>query len=168
MKEKMASGEHETARTLQWRAGSGAGKRRVALLGAGYIADWHALALSSVEGVELAAVCDRVQARAEALARKFGVPRVYGSLEEMLALEHGLDAVHVLTPPDRHFDAARAVLGAGVGVFLEKPMCAEAADCAALGVWQSNASCGWGWGTTSCSQRSMSSCGAMLRVACWG
>jgi predicted dehydrogenase/nucleoside-diphosphate-sugar epimerase len=104
---------------------------RVALLGAGYIADWHALALQSVDGVELVAVCDRFQARAEALARKFGVAKVYGSLEEMLVAEK-LDAVHILTPPDRHFEAARAVLEAGVNVFLEKPMCAAAADCDAL------------------------------------
>ncbi|HEY1903640.1 MAG TPA: NAD-dependent epimerase/dehydratase family protein [Terracidiphilus sp.] len=111
-------------------------KRRVGLLGAGYIADWHALALKSVAGVELVAVCDRFQAKAEALAQKFGVAKVYGSLEEMLAAENtslnGLDAVHVLTPPDRHFDAARTLLEAGVSVFLEKPMCAGADDCDAL------------------------------------
>jgi len=107
------------------------GVRRVALLGAGYIADWHALALQSVDGVELVAVCDRFQSKAEALARKFGVAKVYGSLEEMLAAEK-LDAVHVLTPPDRHFEAAGAVLEAGIDVFLEKPMCASAEDCDAL------------------------------------
>jgi predicted dehydrogenase/nucleoside-diphosphate-sugar epimerase len=110
--------------------------RRVALLGAGYIADWHALALRSVAGVELAAVCDRVQAKAQALAGKFGVGAVYSSLDEMLAVEKanqgGLDTVHILTPPDRHFDAARVVLEAGVHVFLEKPMCAAAEDCDAL------------------------------------
>jgi predicted dehydrogenase/nucleoside-diphosphate-sugar epimerase len=118
------------------RPQSGGDVRRVALLGAGYIADWHALALHSVPGVELAAVCDRLVAKADALARKFGVAHVYESLDEMLAAEKatpgGLDAVHILTPPDRHFDAARAVLEAGVHVFLEKPMCAAADDCDAL------------------------------------
>ena len=110
----------------------GAGEtRRVALLGAGYISDWHAQALQSVNGVELVAVCDRFQAKAQALARKFGIAKVYGSLEEMLAAEK-LDAVHILTPPDRHFDAARTLLEAGIDVFLEKPMCADAADCEAL------------------------------------
>jgi predicted dehydrogenase/nucleoside-diphosphate-sugar epimerase len=105
--------------------------QRVALLGAGYIADWHALALQSVHGAELVAVCDRFVAKAEALAHKFGVPKVYASLEEMLAVQK-LDAVHVLTPPDRHFESARALLEAGIDVFLEKPMCAVAADCDAL------------------------------------
>ena len=105
--------------------------KRVALLGAGYIADWHAKTLQSVEGVEVVAVCDSYQAKAEALARKFGVPAVYGSLEAMLAAEN-LDAVHVLTPPDRHFHSARIVLEADVNVFLEKPMCDRVEDCDAL------------------------------------
>jgi predicted dehydrogenase/nucleoside-diphosphate-sugar epimerase len=102
--------------------------RRVALLGAGYIADWHAQCLRSVAGVELVAVCDRFLNKAQALANKFGIPKVYGSLEEMLA-EESLDAVHVLLPPDRHFDAARTLLESGVDVFIEKPMCDRAEDC---------------------------------------
>jgi predicted dehydrogenase/nucleoside-diphosphate-sugar epimerase len=106
-------------------------KRRIALLGAGYIADWHAQCLQSVADVELVAVCDGVRARAQALAAKFGIPNVYASLDLMLASEK-LDAVHILIPPDRHFDATRTVLEAGIHAFLEKPMCDRAADCDAL------------------------------------
>ena len=109
----------------------GARKRRVALLGAGYIADWHAKCLASVAGVEVVAVCDRVESRAKALAAKFGIAKTYAQLETMLA-EERLDAVHILAPPDRHFEAASAVMAAGVDVLLEKPMCDNAADCAAL------------------------------------
>jgi len=106
--------------------GKGA-KRRVALLGAGYIADWHAKSLASVANVELVAVCDRILPRAQAIADKYGVPKAYGSLEAMLAAEK-LDAVHILLPPDRHFEAARVLLEAGIEVFLEKPMCDHASD----------------------------------------
>ena len=101
-------------------------KRRVALLGAGHIADWHAQSIRSVAGVELVAVCDQFLARAQALARKFGIPRAYPSLDAMLAAENRdgdrLDAVHVLLPPDCHFDAAKTLLEADVDVLLEKPM----------------------------------------------
>ncbi len=103
-------------------------RRRVALLGAGYIADWHAQFLRTVAGVELVAVCDRALGKAQSLANKFGIPKVYGSLGEMLAAE-SLDAVHVLLPPNLHFDAARTLLEAGVDVFIEKPMCDRAEDC---------------------------------------
>lgn len=65
-------------------AGGSGGTRRVALVGAGYIAEWHAQGLRSVKNVELVAVCDRVLRRAQALATKFGVAHVYGSLNEML------------------------------------------------------------------------------------
>ena len=131
MSELTSEPERESGNSMHARRAGAGGTRRVALLGAGYISDWHALALQSVSGVELVAVCDRIQAKAQALARKFGIPKVYASLEEMLAAEK-LDAVHILTPPDRHFDAARSVLEAGVDVFLEKPMCADGADCDAL------------------------------------
>ena len=111
---------------------SGAGEKRcVALLGAGYIADWHAQALRSVAGVNLVAVCDSSLSRAQALSEKFGIERMYSSLEAMLAAEK-LDAVHVLLPPDSHFAAAKTLLEAGVDVLLEKPMCDRAADCRAL------------------------------------
>ena len=59
------------------------------------------------------------------------MPKAYGSLEELLAAEK-LDAVHILLPPDRHFEAARSLLEAGIDVFLEKPMCDHAADCERL------------------------------------
>jgi predicted dehydrogenase/nucleoside-diphosphate-sugar epimerase len=126
-----SEGKNVQVNLSQARLHTGA-KKRVALLGAGYISDWHALALGSVDGVELVAVCDRFRAKAEALAQKFGVPRVYDSLESLLAGEPALDAIHILLPPDRHFEAARAVLEAGVNVFLEKPMCDRAEDCDAL------------------------------------
>ena len=119
----LASKSVENPKTGRVRA-----SRRVALLGAGYIADWHAQCLRSVAGVELVAVCDRFLSKAQALANKFGIPKVYGALEEMLAAE-SLDAVHVLLPPDRHFDVARTLLESGIDVFIEKPMCDRAEDC---------------------------------------
>ena len=103
-------------------------KRRVALVGAGYIADWHAKSIASVAGVELVAVCDPFVSRAQAIADRYGIAKVYGSLDGMLAAEK-LDAVHILIPPDRHFEAARTAIEAGVSVLLEKPMCDNAADC---------------------------------------
>ena len=105
--------------------------RRVALVGAGYIADWHAKCLASVAGVELVAVCDPLLSRAQSLADRYGIAKTFSSLETMLA-EEGIDAVHILIPPDRHFGAARAAIESGVSVLLEKPMCDGAADCEKL------------------------------------
>jgi len=109
----------------------GNSRRRVALLGTGYIAEWHAKAIASIPDIELVAVCDQVVSRAAAFAQKFDVPRVYASLETMLAGED-LYSVHVLLPPDIHFQAAGTILAAGVNAFIEKPMCLRPQDCEEL------------------------------------
>ena len=103
---------------------------RVAFLGTGYIADWHAKALRTVPGVELAAVCDKDIVRARSFGAKYGVSECWPSLEAMLAnSELGLDAVHVLLPPDLHAGAACAIIDAGLHVLMEKPMAISAEQC---------------------------------------
>lgn len=106
-------------------------KLRVALVGAGYIGEWHAKSLKSFDRASLVAVCDKVHSRAADFARRFKVPRVYDSLETMLGTER-LDAVHVLLPPNLHFQAASAILQAGVSVYIEKPMCVRVTECQRL------------------------------------
>lgn len=103
----------------------------VGLLGAGYIADWHAKGLRTVRGAVLTAVCDRDVARAQALATRYRVRRVYGSLSAMLAAGE-IDAVHVLLPAELHAQAAHEVIDAGVHVLLEKPMATCLGDCIRL------------------------------------
>ena len=102
------------------------GSIRAAIVGAGYIADFHARAIKAAHGVQLAAVCDVNATVVEASRESWGVP-AYTSLETMLA-EQRLDVVHVLVPPDLHHKVAKTALEAGVSVLLEKPMCASAAD----------------------------------------
>lgn len=101
---------------------------RVGLLGAGYIADWHAKAVRTVPGGRIVAVCDQSRNRADALARRCGADRVHTSLDEMLAAG-GLDAVHVLLPPAAHAAAARTLLDAGVPAYLEKPLAVRPDEC---------------------------------------
>jgi nucleoside-diphosphate-sugar epimerase/predicted dehydrogenase len=103
----------------------------VAILGAGYIADYHIAALRRIPNLEVRAVCDLNQTLAEQLAQSKGIPKVYSNLEEMLSREQ-LDAVHVLTPPHIHYPTAKQILTAGVDAFIEKPMCHTLETCQAL------------------------------------
>ncbi len=103
---------------------------KVGLLGAGYICETHAKALNGIPGVEIVAVCDCARDKADAAARKFGVPTVYTALDEML--RSAVDVVHVLVPPDLHFEASRQILESGRHVFLEKPMALRSAECREL------------------------------------
>jgi predicted dehydrogenase len=70
---------------------------RAALVGTGYIAHFHAQALSQAEGVRLVSVCDSNLSSAESFGAAWRVP-AYNSLEAMLQAQE-IDAVHVLVPP---------------------------------------------------------------------
>ncbi|WP_425407756.1 NAD-dependent epimerase/dehydratase family protein [Hyphococcus sp.] len=104
---------------------------RAALLGAGYISSWHAQAIKRAHGVELTGVCDVSRGAAQALADAHGGVPVFGSLDEML--QAGVaDAIHILTPPHLHAEAAETIINAGVAAFVEKPFALSAADCSRL------------------------------------
>jgi predicted dehydrogenase/nucleoside-diphosphate-sugar epimerase len=110
---------------------TGQARRRVALIGAGNIADAHAQVLTESALVDLVAIVDPVTARAEALARKWRIAGAFGSLQAALAAG-SFDAAHVVVPPPLHRRVAEECLAAGLDVFVEKPMAETDADCAAL------------------------------------
>jgi predicted dehydrogenase len=56
---------------------------RVAIVGAGYMGGQHARAFTDIETVQLVGVQSRTPARAEALAKEFGIPVVCSSLEDL-------------------------------------------------------------------------------------
>jgi len=100
----------------------------VALLGAGYIADFHLKALKRLPQVEIKAVCDVQYSLAEKYAKAKGIPAAYGNLKEMLEKEK-LDVIHILTPPHIHYQNGCQIIEAGVDAFIEKPLCHQVSDC---------------------------------------
>src|SRR5438067_1030939 len=100
---------------------------RVGLAGAGYVSAYHLRALRTLPQVEIVALADPDWTRAGALAAKFDIPVVCGSLEEMRQARP--DVVHVLTPPSTHCRLALEALGMGCHVFVEKPMAPTAREC---------------------------------------
>ncbi len=93
---------------------------RVGIVGAGYIADWHADAIKLTKGAELCAVCDTSAANAQALADLHGA-KVFTSLDDLIA-SGTVDAVHILTPPQMHRDLAIQALNGGLHCLVEKPV----------------------------------------------
>src|SRR3954447_10667277 len=92
---------------------------RVGLVGAGGVAQRHARVLSALPDVQLVGVTDVVPEAARKLAGMHGakaVPDVAALLTE------GLDAVYVCVPPFAHGPAERAVIDAGIPLFVEKPI----------------------------------------------
>ena len=101
-----------------------------AIVGAGYIASWHAEALAATRGVRLAAVVDPSEAAARALARAFGVPS-FASVADMLAAGVA-DCAHVLTQPHLHRGLAEECLAGGLDVLVEKPFATSSAEARAM------------------------------------
>ena len=73
------------------------------------------------ELVEIAAVASRDVARAEDYAREHGIPRAYGSYDELLA-DPDLDAVYISLPNSLHVEWSIRALEAGKHVLCEKPL----------------------------------------------
>ncbi|MEJ0015013.1 MAG: NAD-dependent epimerase/dehydratase family protein [Acetobacteraceae bacterium] len=106
--------------------------RRVALIGAGFIARVHADALRSLPGVGVTAVIDPNLEAARRLAGTVGAAaQVFASADAAIAAD-AFDCAHVLVPPSVHHAAALPLLRAGRPVLLEKPLAATGAECAAL------------------------------------
>jgi len=99
---------------------------RVALVGAGFIADFHLEILSGLAEVEVAAICDPRLDRARALAERWQVPAVVASPAELGEL--GIDVAHLLAPPDLHQSIALELLELGFGVYAEKPLTLSAVE----------------------------------------
>ena len=106
-------------------------KIRVAVVGAGYVANHHLAALRSVDFVELTGICDTNLEAARAMATRFAIPLVVADLAELLEKSRP-DVVHVLTPPSSHAAIALAAMDHGCHVLVEKPMADSAAECEAM------------------------------------
>jgi len=94
---------------------------RVALAGGGRMALHHARAIARSGGLaQLVAVADPVPASLASVRQASLGVREFPSLEELLATV-AVDVVHVCTPANTHATLARAALGAGCHVYVEKP-----------------------------------------------
>lgn len=82
--------------------------------------------LDSDNGV-VAAVASRDGARAEALARRFGVPRVFASYEAMLE-SPDIDGVYIPLPTSQHVEWTIRAADAGKHVLCEKPIALQASQ----------------------------------------
>jgi predicted dehydrogenase/nucleoside-diphosphate-sugar epimerase len=104
---------------------------RLAVVGCGAIAqEFHLPVLAGHEGLRLAALVDRDEARARELARGYEVPTV---LADAAALHPDqVDAVLVATPPSHHAPCAIELMRRGLHVLVEKPMAVGAAEAEAM------------------------------------
>jgi len=94
---------------------------KTAIIGTGAVAGEHAIAMATLkERGQVVACVDVEPDRAVAFAKRWNIPAVHSSVEELLASAE-LDLVHVCTPPGTHVQLAGLAARAGVAVLVEKP-----------------------------------------------
>jgi predicted dehydrogenase len=93
---------------------------KVAIVGCGKIADFHALQIQRIAGCEIVGVCDREPLMAKQLFERFPVKQYFTDLSELLDTAQP-DIVHITTPAESHFGVAKFCLERGCNVYVEKP-----------------------------------------------
>lgn len=93
----------------------------VAVLGAGFIAEYHLAGLAAAGGADVRVIVGRSREKVEALAKRFGVRDACTDVDATLARED-VQAVIVATPDDTHEAIGLAAARAGKSILLQKPM----------------------------------------------
>ncbi len=94
---------------------------KFAVFGAGFWAQFQLAGWYEVGGVECVAIYNRTRSKAEKLAQRFGVPRVYDDAEALLDAER-LDFVDIITDVDTHAKFTLLATQRRIPVICQKPM----------------------------------------------
>jgi predicted dehydrogenase len=94
---------------------------KFAVLGTGWWSQFQIAAWLEVGGVELVALYNRTVSKAEKMAQRFAVPRVYGDPEELLQKEE-LDFIDIITEVQAHAPLVYLAAKYKVPVICQKPM----------------------------------------------
>jgi predicted dehydrogenase len=98
----------------------------VAMLGAGFIAEYHLAGLAAAGGAAVRLLVGRTPQKTAALAARFGVPDTADDFRVALD-RRDIDAVIIATPDDTHEAIAVAAAAAGKAILLQKPMASDTA-----------------------------------------
>lgn len=94
---------------------------KIALVGVGYIADYHARGLQTIPNVEIVCVVSKHIESAKKFAVKYGIQEAYTDISKIIE-DNEINGVIISTPNQFHAPYAISFLESGKDVFLEKPM----------------------------------------------
>ena len=105
---------------------------RLGILGAGWIAQKMAEALKDKpHGCECHAIGSRSLDKAQAFARTNGIPKAYGSYEELVK-DPDIDLIYIATPHSHHYPHTRLAIENGKPCLVEKAFTANTREAEAL------------------------------------
>lgn len=104
---------------------------RIGIIGAGWIAEKMAKAITLLKDIEITAISSRSIEKASAFASRHNIPKAYGSYAEMVA-DPEIDLVYIATPHSHHYEHSMLALDNGKPVLVEKAFTANAAQAESL------------------------------------
>ena len=105
---------------------------RWGVLGAAAIATSRFIpAIKEATAARLVGIASRDASKAKAVAQEFGVPRHFGSYDELIH-DAEIEALYIPVPNHLHVEWSVRALAAGKHVLCEKPLCLSAADVGTL------------------------------------
>lgn len=104
---------------------------RVAIIGTGVMANWHARYFKKTRNCQLIACVDTDPTRLNTFAETYKIPERYGSTKELLS-QNTIDAVAIVTPDPFHKTIALECLAAGKHLLCEKPLALNYRDAKAM------------------------------------
>ena len=112
-------------------------KLRIGLVGFGFMGKTHLWSVRNLPffyktaelgfEAEVVSVCASSLAKAQAVAKEYGIPQAVATADEIIA-NPTVDVVDICTPNPYHFAVARAAILAGKHVLCEKPLTVTAAE----------------------------------------
>ncbi len=95
---------------------------KFAIFGTGFWSQFQLGAWNELQGVECVALYNRTKSKAEELAKRFGVPRVYDDPDELFKNED-LDFIDIITDVDSHYKFVKMGVDYGLkNIICQKPM----------------------------------------------
>jgi predicted dehydrogenase len=102
-------------------------KIKAAIIGAGFIGKAHLEAVRRLGYVDIVAVGQNGQAKADECARQLKIPKAYGNYEDLLK-DPDIEVIHNCTPNHLHFEMNKQALLHGKHLLSEKPLTLRTAE----------------------------------------
>ena len=104
---------------------------RVLGVGAGYFSQFQYQGWRNIDAGMCVGIVNRDQAKARALAERFGIPAVFGDLDAALDATRP-DLVDIITSPETHLAYVGKCVGRGIAAICQKPFGRDYADAVAI------------------------------------
>jgi D-apiose dehydrogenase len=105
--------------------------QRVAVIGAGYFSQFHLHGWKSMPGIEIVAVCDADEDKAQKSARQYGALHAVSDIQALFKLP-GIDLLDIITPPSSHEALIGDAISHGIATICQKPFGMHYAQACAL------------------------------------